>query len=263
MTKNIYDLNAKIEDIYVLGDIHGNFDTVKYLIKLYDISNCVIVIAGDCGFGFEKFEFYKQKYNKQKKLLKDHNIRIFFVRGNHDDKSYFDNEKINFKYWKTIPDYSVLKCYNGNILCVGGAISIDRLKRIEKENTKKYLGKKFYWPDEQVVYLPKVIDSLKESNIIINHLITHSIMSFCPPYTKGNIESFLIEDEKLETDITTERKLVDKLYNHLLKNNNPIESVIHGHYHRHETSYIDDVKIVSLDCVNNKYCTWDLYKIKY
>ena len=63
---------------------------------------------------------------------------IVFVRGNHDNPAYFDGAMFNAKRFITVPDYSILQACNHTILCVGGAISIDRIyRKINgiKENT--------------------------------------------------------------------------------------------------------------------------------
>lgn len=40
------------QPILVVADIHGNFDIFEKEIKNKDIRNCVIIVAGDCGFRF-------------------------------------------------------------------------------------------------------------------------------------------------------------------------------------------------------------------
>src|ERR1035441_7883611 len=137
----VYNFNIDPKSVFVIGDGHGEWGLLKYKIKDSGIKDSVIIMAGDCGFGFEKEEFYKQEYNKVKRILKERNVTVIFVRGNHDDIQYFDGIKIDFEYWKAVPDYSVLSFspngeingeINGeghNVLCVGGAISVDRLWR--------------------------------------------------------------------------------------------------------------------------------------
>ncbi|MCC8173642.1 MAG: hypothetical protein LIO65_04445 [Odoribacter sp.] len=50
--------------LYVSGDIHGEFRKFLYEFKRKQIQNATVIIAGDCGIGFEKFEYYRQLYNR-------------------------------------------------------------------------------------------------------------------------------------------------------------------------------------------------------
>ena len=49
--------NAK--NIVVCGDIHGEFNAVIYKLCIqYQMTDTVLIIAGDCGFGFDKPGYY-------------------------------------------------------------------------------------------------------------------------------------------------------------------------------------------------------------
>ena len=63
---------------------------------------------------------------------------IVFVRGNHDNPAYFDGATFYYKRFIAVPDYTILQACNHTILCVGGAISIDRIYRINEWNKRKY-----------------------------------------------------------------------------------------------------------------------------
>jgi len=98
----------------------------------------LLIVAGDCGFGFEKKEYYEQMVRRNAKRMNQANNWIVFVRGNHDNPAYFDGAMFNAKRFIAVPDYSILQACNHTILCVGGAISIDRIyRKINgiKENT--------------------------------------------------------------------------------------------------------------------------------
>jgi hypothetical protein len=96
-------------------------------------SNSLFIIAGDCGLGFNKQKYYDDIFEKFNKILSYNNTFIIFVRGNHDDPEYFDGKRINLSNIKAVPDYSVITAHDKNILCVGGAISLDRTWRIKKK----------------------------------------------------------------------------------------------------------------------------------
>jgi len=259
-----YEFNIDHKSVLVIGDTHGNWGVLKYKIRESGITNAVIIIAGDCGIGFEKEEYYKQEYNKMVKVLKSNNVTIIFVRGNHDDTSYFDGEKIDFEYWKAVPDYSVLSFNDShNILCIGGAISVDRWDR-RKDQSKYTNGKKLYWENEIPVYNPEVLDKINEDGIKINTMINHSSPSFAPLNDQYGIQSYIQKDNALIEDIANERLVMTQIYDHLVKKDkHPLKLIIHGHFHRHSIFHSDDeVKIVMLDCVNVRHNTWDIYPIE-
>ena len=57
------------KNIVVSGDIHGDFNQVIFkLCVQYQMTDTVIIVAGDCGFGFEQKEYYDQmaRYNAKR-----------------------------------------------------------------------------------------------------------------------------------------------------------------------------------------------------
>jgi UDP-2,3-diacylglucosamine pyrophosphatase LpxH len=270
-----YIFNIDPKNVWVVGDGHGEWGLLKYKIKESGIKDGVIIMAGDCGFGFEKEGFYKLEYDKVKRLLKEQNITIVFVRGNHDDPDYFDGEKINFDYWKAVPDYSILSFSSTgeenddkhNVLCVGGAISIDRRYRIDSDYQRWMYhksDKKSYWYNEMPIYKPEILDKIKEDGIEIRTIVTHSSPSFAPLTDKHGIESFIRHDKELVEDIANERLVMTQVYDHLVKkHNHPLKLIVHGHFHQHSLFYSDEnVKIIMLDCMGTKNNSWDIYPIE-
>ena len=63
-------------------------------------------------------------------VLRKINSVLYCIRGNHDDPSYFNDNIINKSNVKLIKDYSIISVGDKNILCIGGAVSIDRKYRI-------------------------------------------------------------------------------------------------------------------------------------
>ena len=110
--------NAK--SIVVSGDIHGDFTQLVYKCCIqYAMTDTVIIVAGDCGFGFEKPGYYENIYKRCRERLSKANNWIAFVRGNHDNPAYFRSalplessknlQPIKHRRWMTLPDYSVMK----------------------------------------------------------------------------------------------------------------------------------------------------------
>lgn len=256
-----YKFDVEPKNVYSIGDLHGNWSLLGYKIKESGMSDSVIVVAGDCGFGFEKEEFYNQIYNKIKRTLLKQNVTIIFVRGNHDDPKYFDGEVINHKNFIAVPDYSILLFNNYNVLCVGGGISVDRIWRKTMELGSG--GKRFYWADEIPVYKPEVLDKIKSDSILINTVISHTAPSFAPLMDKHGIKDFIESDKALIEDISYERMTLTKIYDHLIKDKHPYKLHIYGHFHEHHLSYSqEDVKFIMLDCVHTHNNSWDIYPLE-
>ena len=53
------------KSIVVCGDIHGDFNSVVHkLCVQYQMTDTVLIIAGDCGFGFEKLGYYENVFKE-------------------------------------------------------------------------------------------------------------------------------------------------------------------------------------------------------
>ena len=259
-----YIIDKTYKSIMVCGDLHGLFGLLKYKIKESNLTDSLIIVAGDCGFGFEKEQYYQQEHKKMLKILRSQNVIVMFVRGNHDDKSFFDGEKINFERFIAIPDYSVIQFNNKNILCIGGATSIDRRWRIN-EQSKYTNGKKLYWPDEFPIYEEEILDEIKNDNLDISVLITHTSPHFAPLTDKNGIEHFIKFDNNLLEDVNHERLTMTKIYDHLVKKDkHPLKMNIYGHFHQHILSYSEeDVKFIMLDMFGGHNNSWDIYPIRF
>jgi len=164
--------------VIVCGDIHGNLKGIVH--KLYVRFGCtdtLLIVAGDCGFGFERPEYYEDMYNHIAGRLRKANNYVVFVRGNHDDPSYFAEEKVKHQRWRCVPDYSVIRAWGHSILCIGGATSIDRMGRQEENARRRERGHvqtATLWPVEVPVFRPEEIDSIFE-DIRIDTVVTHNI----------------------------------------------------------------------------------------
>lgn len=158
--------------IVVSGDIHGDFHTLVYKMCIqYQMTDTLLIVAGDCGFGFDMPGYYDQVYSKDAGRLRKANNWIAFVRGNHDNPAYFNEQRIANKRWKTIPDYSVITACGHIILCVGGGISIDRERRKREQARRALTSTGYYWEDEAPVFSKEMVDELP---LQIDTVVTHS-----------------------------------------------------------------------------------------
>lgn len=226
-----------------LGDIHGNFNHLKWYITTYKVSDCTICQVGDFGVGFiEKFNDMTN-LGLLNNFLKEHNINMMVWRGNHDDPDFFDGHLENhFDNLHLLPDYSVIDVDGVKILGIGGAVSVDRRPRMREEliYVKSNLERKLHWYDEGFVLNEEKLKSIEGIDI----LVTHTTMDFCHPVNKNGfgylVEQFAQDDGKLKNDLRREREEVTKMWNIFLEKNKP-DYHFYGHFHDTWTSNIDGV----------------------
>ena len=256
------------ENVLFTGDLHGEFSVINTTINRYNLENCVIVVCGDIGIGFEKEGYYIQKFNHLSKTLKKKNIHLYMFRGNHDNKDFFDGEHFTeFEFIHIIPDYSVLQTPTRNILCVGGATSIDRKYRsLLMDNAAiDYMrwhncgwdeayknSKQFYWDNEAIIFDESELTSIDKLGIKIDTICTHTAPTFCEPLTKNGIQSWLKVDKGLEEDLDKERKTCDEILTWLVQNEHPITNWYYGHFHFHYSTVHNDIRFTLLDMAREK-----------
>ena len=274
----IYDY-SNIKKLYVIGDIHGDFEPFFNVIKrginlnnkekiinnndnnilsislkrprniqsdLYNDS--VIIVCGDCGFGFNKHQYYIDVLTKQNETYNKTNTHIIFIRGNHDDPSYFNGDIIDMSNIKAIQDYSVIKTAEMNILCVGGAISVDRIWRKQQEvRINKYSKnnfKKLFWENENIIINENILEELRNNDIKISSVVTHTAPSFCMPKTKDSSIGWLKVDPTLNDDLEKERSSMDWLFNELIKEHE-LKFWTYGHFHIDYSEIVNNVVFIA------------------
>lgn len=241
-----------VKHIVVSGDIHGDFtEFVFRCCKKYGMTDTLIIVAGDCGFGFERPEYYKDVYIKCSKQLSKSNNWIAFVRGNHDNPAYFNQQPIKHRRWMTLPDYSVVKACGHTILCVGGATSIDRmwrmtLRQFHLQQPDEPLIPNVYWIDEGPTYDGLKLETINEL-YTIDAVITHTSPSLCELVSHQGIQNWTIHDEDLMDDVKAERNVMDQLHSYLKTKKHPLRYWYYGHFHQSWHAEIDGVTFRMLD----------------
>ncbi len=115
-----------------LGDIHGSFNIIHQYVKLYGIKDAHIIQVGDFGVGFQTLEKEKRMLEMFNPLLEKNNVHVWAIRGNLDYKPHFHNDPFGLSNIHLVKDYTVLELCGKKILCIGGAISVDRTWRYTK-----------------------------------------------------------------------------------------------------------------------------------
>ena len=246
-----YDF-PEAKGIVICGDIHGDFNQLVFKCCLqYKMTDTLIIVAGDCGFGFEQQGYYENVYHRNRERLSRSNNWIVFVRGNHDNPAYFNDVPIRHSRWMTVPDYSVVRACGHHILCVGGAISVDRSYRISDihyhfPKPEEPLARNIYWPNEYPVYSEEKLDAITE-HFMIDTVVTHTAPSFCELSSKSGLANMSIRDEDLLAHVKHERQVMDKLLDYLKSRNHPLSHWFYGHFHQSWHQEIDSVQYNMLD----------------
>lgn len=230
-----------------LGDIHGNFNLIKYYITTYDIRDANLIQLGDFGVGFKPFHYENEALKFINEKLVENNIFLYAVRGNHDFKPYFDKDPFELSNIKLVPDYTVLNLGGLNHLFLGGAVSVDRMYRYTQNqlngNFIDKTGKESWWEDELFVLDIDKLNDMRDIDVVV----THTCPDYCTPDNSNGFGYFVDDiikstgDEKLKSDLLNERRCVTEAFFHLKKNND-IKLHLYGHYHKSDVTNFNDIE---------------------
>lgn len=243
--------------IITSGDWHGEWNTMMRILKEKNIDNCTLIQAGDFGIGFEMKtkEIAKLKFLNQ--FLKTKKIKLYAIRGNHDDPAYFTgkDETLKFSNIELIPDYSIIRIEDRNILFIGGAISVDRNPNpsIVDLYGKSWKGRRQginYWKDEGIVFNEDALRLIKG----IDTIVTHTAPSFVYPQIKIGAEKWFEYDKTLEEELYKERQYLSDTY-FILKQNNNILNWHYAHFHNSSNEEYENTKFRLLD-------TYELHELR-
>lgn len=236
------------ERILYLGDIHGHFNIIHQYVKLYGIKDAHIIQVGDFGVGFKSVDKEKRMLEMFHDILLKNNVHVWAIRGNHDFKPHFDNDPFGFSNIHLIPDYTVLELLDKRILCIGGAISVDRKYRYTKAQRmgnfeNQTLGVESWWPDELFILDRDKLGEMRDIDIVV----THTAPDYCFPDNKFGVGSFVegiirdLGDTELKTDLLVERNQVTDAFT-ILRMNNNITHHYYGHFHKSDTLEMYGIK---------------------
>lgn len=205
----------------------------------------MLIQVGDFGVGFNKPNNESNKLKELNKFLKERNITMLVIRGNHDNPTYFKGYHI-YSNLMLLPDYTTMKINGLTHLFVGGALSIDRQYRQSERIDRSY------WDDEVFVYDEKLLNEAFPPSIDV--LVTHTTSLTLIDEMKAQcylnehlVDTFVSRgDDELRKDLREENILVEQLINKLPN----LKFSLFGHYH---TSFIHTEK-------NTKYKLLDIFE---
>lgn len=260
----------EIDFVLTLGDLHGHEDVFRRNIDRWEFENAIIIQVGDFNMGYNSVDFWDTWFTFND-FLAERNIHMYVIRGNHDNPYYFmddpymileavrrkndDRDKkwndydlterakklLNLSNLKLVPDYTILETIKGDILLVGGAISVDR------KDLERYTPYKNWWPNEVFVYDEEKIKAVKG----VRAVITHTNPSFAYPLGQGTfVHELARKDETLIQNLIAERNQLARMCK-LLNSNNMIDEWHYGHFHNsHSEDHVIEGNSITFTLLN-------------
>lgn len=220
----------------MIGDLHGEYINLLYKITKLEITNTTFIQAGDFGLGFHDLNYDIQTLTGLNKFLKQHNNKLYIVRGNHDNPFFWKySTELHLTNIFFAQDYEVLTIEEQRILCIGGGISIDRLNRKPGKD---------YWPEEEFVLNETLLEKACETGIDI--VVTHIAPDNVWPYMFTPVVNHYISREPgLAAALALERKNMRKVYDKVLQAG--CKQWYYGHYHQ---SMVEEKEGVLFRCLD-------------
>ena len=204
--------------IYITGDIHRDFsrlDNIKFN------KDDMLIILGDAGINY----YLNEEDNKFKEYLKKYNVKMFCIRGNHEErpenietykeinifggKVYLEEDYPYLIFAKDGEEYNI---DGKSVLVIGGAYSVDKEYRL-------MYGYKWF-KDEQLTKeeMDTIYNKLKGKHYDV--VLTHTC-----PYKYEPVEVFLsgIDQSKVDKSI--------ELFLNKIEDSIEYDKWYCGHYH--------------------------------
>ena len=208
--------------IYITGDTHRDFSRLD---KMEFNNDDLLIILGDAGINY----YLNEEDNKFKEYLKKYNVKMFCIRGNHEErpenistykeinmfggKVYIEEDYPNLIFAKDGEEYNI---DGKSILVIGGAYSVDKEYRL-------IYGYKWF-KDEQLTKeeMDTIYNKVKGKHYDV--VLTHTC-----PYKYEPVEVFLSGIDQSKVDTSMEHFL-DKIEESI-----KYDKWYCGHYHTEKT----------------------------
>ena len=192
------------------------------------MTDSVIFVIGSCGLTSNSVTKYIKLLKEYNKILAYNNTYVIFIRGENDNPLLFDNETINLSNIKAVADYTVVKIRNKNILCIGGATTIERawkLKHMEYVNRLNPNRKfdMFCGDTSPKLDNDKLNKAINDCNNSIDYVFTCTAPSFCQSSELINIEDWEESDEKIRSDLKKDKLIMTSIFSSIISTCNTPE----------------------------------------
>lgn len=152
--------------LFICGDIHGKLKTLVWkLVEQKKITDADVILVGDIGVGFGRPKSFEVLYKSVERRLERSNIKLWGIRGNHDDPNFF-NGSIKYPFLELLPDHKLVEINDFKVYPMGGATSTDREDRLKTMQHSKY---PIYWKGESVEKKDDNFNYPPKVDIIVSH----------------------------------------------------------------------------------------------
>lgn len=205
-------------DLLFVGDIHGSYNVLSNIAQ--QVEDTVIFQVGDFGAGFLHPTAFAAEMNDLSRIAARNGNVIVAIRGNHDDPCYFDGRNYSKRVY-LLRDNFVVGAADHKLFVVGGAVSVDRVDRVEDKS---------WWRGEKATINQDIVDKLRGITGVVTHTCPTSFPSIEFGGKSSIVEYYAQVDSHLRDDLTIEQDLLQKLYDDVTKHNK-IQFWVHGHFH--------------------------------
>ena len=179
------------KQIYLVGDLHGNYKRFKKELLENDYRDCVFIMLGDQVMLYD--DSWRQ-YRKLDNLFRERNCIAYFIRGNHDCAYYHTQEYYALHFTNIFPmNMGIIeyRCYRGFVF--GGAISLNRMLMKEGQN---------YWESFDYIDPWYNYKDSYQFDFIIGHTgpIPDGIVF------NSNCDKYIVMDKELKNDLAREQE---------------------------------------------------------
>lgn len=218
--------------IAVIGDVHGKFYELRHemINLLREHGKLDFVQVGDFGLGFDSpGRDWEQLKLINEVLIQASNSILYVIRGNHDNPAFWQpGTGFNFSNIQFIEE-SIIEIDGRLCYFLGGAISIDRCKRIQGVS---------YWTGESTVWN----NNFSHYRITSCDLIfTHDVYQKWTPFTIHSpyALAWAERDRKLIEDLEYQQERVFETISKHISYMKPVHW-FHGHYHESHKTQIEN-----------------------
>lgn len=203
-------------DVFLSGDVHGNLRVLSHSVtdKLVPEHSDIICLGDN---GQTKATEWEPSWKSMNKKAAARDIRIFLIRGNHDEAAFYkhENSLSNIILVEDGDEFVYRPYFSKHTgIAVGGAVSVDRMTR---------LANNWYWCKEE--RFPDIWGLLPNVDFVLSHTGIRP-----PDIDQGqggmDLSKLLEHDGNLKSDLEDEQML----YGRLLSDTRAAKA-FYGHFH--------------------------------